>query len=610
VTRSRGRTFVEPLALFGTALVGSGAMWGRLWVTAPSSRGICGCGDPALFQWFLAWPAHAIATGHSLVFSRDLFAPHGVNLLANTSVLALGVPLAPVTWLWGPVAAENVALVLAVPFAVWTMDLFLRRVTDSPLVRVVLSIVYGFSPYVLASLVVGHLMTAWIGVLPLLGLGVVDSLATDPRRAHRGQILLCVALVAQFFLGTELLVLAVIAAILTLAALAVTWACTKAVQRPTRTSVARLAWPLGIATVLLAAPTLYALVGPRSLSGKIWGPSFTPSSNGTSLLALVRPANSQRSVLAISGYAGRAPVELQYLGWGLLGVTVLVVVWQWRDTVVRTAAVVAAACAGLALSPASESWAPWQWFGTAPLLENVLQRRIVVFSLLGCLLVVARGADVAVRRGAIGAVATAVGLGLVVVSFAVPEAGTLPFRTEAISTPTWWTAPAGGVVLSYPFPGNVIESPLSWQAHSRFAVALVGGSGPQSQPSRSGADEQATSFLDDLSYPLVHRVTASASVAAVIREMVRRDHVTDVVVPITVRGGTLTTGGTPASDAAVFLAEVLGTAPSVVHGAWVFDVTGALGAPRLVPTAAAAACAAAASITPTSLGACLGLGVR
>ena len=34
--------------------------------------------------------------------------PGGVDLLANTSVLALAVPLAPVTWLWGPVASMEI----------------------------------------------------------------------------------------------------------------------------------------------------------------------------------------------------------------------------------------------------------------------------------------------------------------------------------------------------------------------------------------------------------------------------------------------------------------------------------------------------------------------
>jgi hypothetical protein len=610
VTGSRRRTFVEPLGLFVVSLVGSGAMWGRLWVTAPTSRGVCGCGDPALFQWFLAWPAHAIATGHSLVFSRDLFAPHGINLLANTSVLTLGLPLAPITWLGGPVLTENVALLLAAPFAVWTMDLLLRRVTRSVPARIVLSLAFGFSPYVLVSLVVGHLMTAWIGLLPLLCLGVLDSLSADARRARRGQVLLCISLVAQFFLGTELLVLAVIAAILTLVVLAVTWACSSSVRRPTRASVAHLAWPLGIAAVLLGYPTFYALDGPRSLTGKIWGASFTPAANGTSLLDLVRPASSPHAILALSGYSGTSPVNLQYLGWGLVGVAALVVVWRFRDPIVRTAALVAAACAVLALSPTSVSWAPWQWLGTAPVLENVMQRRIVIFSLLGCLVIVARGAEAAAHHGRAGLIAIVVALGLVVVSLAVPEAGALPFQTVPISTPAWWrSSPSGGVVLSYPFPGNVIESPLAWQARSRFAVELVGGSGPQAQPSRAGGDATATAILDHLSFPFGGAAQLSPATATVLRAMVRRDHVTEVVVPIAVRGGILTAGWTQPWYAAVFFAEVLGTAPVVVHDAWVFDVTGPLDAPRLLAGSVARRCAAEAQERPLQLGTCLGLKV-
>jgi dolichyl-phosphate beta-glucosyltransferase len=608
VTTTRRRQLVESFALTGAALVGSAALWGRLWVTSPTTKGVCGCGDPSLFEWFLAWPEHAIATGHSLVFSRDLFAPHGVNLLSNTSVLALGVPLAPFTWLWGPVLTENLALVLAVPFAVWTMDLLLRRVTASIAARVVLSLAFGFSPYVLVSLVVGHLMTAWIGVLPLLCLGVIDSLADDPRRARRGQVLLFFSIVAQFFLGTELLVLAVLAAALTLVVLGATWACSRRAPRPSGASFAQLGWPLGLAGVVLAVPAAYALDGPSSLTGRIWGPGFTPAANGTSLAALVDPAPSQHSLLAISGYAGASPENLQYLGWGLVAVSVLVVAWRWRDPVVRTAALVAAACAVLALSPTSVHWAPWRWLANVPILENILQRRIVVFALLGCLLIVARGADAALRLGTAGRVATLVALGVLVVSLAVPESGAIPFRTVAISTPSWWRAtPRNAVVLSYPFPGRTIESPLAWQASSAFATELVGGAGPGALPSRGGADERAITILDTLSFPLLSRTAATPSTASAIRALVRRDGVTEVVVPVVVHGGTLSAGGTPAAAAAVFLAEVLGQAPVVVRDAWVFDVTGGLRTARLVPPVVATRCARSARSRPSSLGRCLAL---
>jgi hypothetical protein len=608
VSGTARRSPLEPLALFAASLAGSAALWGRLWVTSPSTRGICGCGDPSLFEWFLAWPEHAVATGHSLVFSRDLFAPHGINLLSNTSVLSLGLPLAPVTWWKGPLLSENLALLLAVPVAVCAMDLFLHRVTTSVPARLVLSAVYGFSPYVIVSLAVGHLMTAWVGILPLIALGIVDSVAADPRRSRRGQVLLCVAIVVQFFLGTELLLLAAIAALLALIALCATWCASSTVPKPNLRAAVRLAWPLATAAVLLVAPTLYALRGPRALTGKVWGPTFTPSRNGTSLAALVRPDSSPRAMLAISGYSGAPPLNLQYLGWGLVGVAVLVVAWRWRDPVVRIAAFVAAACALLALSPSRVRWAPWQWIAKLPVLENVLQRRILIFALIALAVVVARGVEAAARLGAKGMALAAVALAVVVVSFAVPEAGSLPLRTVAVSTPAWWrAAPSGGTVLSYPFPGDTIESPLSWQAASGFTVALVGGSGPGATPARAGRDEAATELLDDLSFPLLGHASTTPAAAALVRAMVRRDHVTAVVVPVEVHGPALTAGGTRSSAAAVFFAEILGVVPRIVHDAWVFSTTSALPAPRLVASSRALRCASTIASRPGTIGHCLGL---
>ena len=67
----------------------------------------------------MAWPAWAIAHLHSLFFSGAVNVPHGANLLSNTSGTLVGVVLAPVTWLFGPVTATNVALTLAPALSAW-----------------------------------------------------------------------------------------------------------------------------------------------------------------------------------------------------------------------------------------------------------------------------------------------------------------------------------------------------------------------------------------------------------------------------------------------------------------------------------------------------------
>ena len=599
------RTCREPVALGLVALLGSACVWGRLWVSSPTTRGVCGCGDPSLFQWFLAWPAHALTTGHSLVFSRDLFHPQGINLLSNTSVLALGVPLSPVTWLGGPVLTQNVALLLSIPFAVVAMDLLLRRATASVLARVTLSLLYGFSPYVIASLAVSHLMLAWVGVLPLIALGTVDALAEDRGRARRGQVLLAVALVAQFFLSTELLLLGAVVVVIVLVVLGVTAIVERRVPARTALAARRLSPPIGVAAILLAAPAGYALLGPRSLKGNVWGAGFNPYTGGTSFLDLVRPHVVAAQLTAYSGYTGGALVQLQLLGWALLAVTLVLGVWRWRDAVSRVAAITAFTCVILSLSPFYVSWAPWKWIGKLPVLQNVAQFRITIFAMLAAVIVIARGVGRLERWGRWGVAGGGAVLALVIVPVAIPVAQSLPLRTVHVAVPAWWRAAKGpGVVLAYPYPGPLLQGPLSWQADAGYAVSMLGGSGPQGTVARAGPDAAATAVLDDLSTEIAGRPTATAQNASLVRSMVVRDGVTEVVVPVTLHGGFLATGQPPA-PAAVFFTEVLGVAPSIAHDAWVFAVTGALPAPRLVSTTRATACARLGAASPTALAPCV-----
>ena len=80
------------------------------WAEGGTTHTLCGCGDPALFLWFFQWPATALAHGQNPFFSTALFHPEGINLLAQTSVTGMSLPLVPVTWIWGPVASLNVAV--------------------------------------------------------------------------------------------------------------------------------------------------------------------------------------------------------------------------------------------------------------------------------------------------------------------------------------------------------------------------------------------------------------------------------------------------------------------------------------------------------------------
>ena len=96
------------LAAVGVVYLALGfVLWVHAWAQGATTHTLCGCGDPALFLWFFQWPATALAHGQNPFFSTALFHPGGINLLAQTSVTGLSLPLVPVTWIWGPVAVAQ-----------------------------------------------------------------------------------------------------------------------------------------------------------------------------------------------------------------------------------------------------------------------------------------------------------------------------------------------------------------------------------------------------------------------------------------------------------------------------------------------------------------------
>ena len=166
-TTARRARLIWPLA--GAAyLLLSVLMWWNVWSTHPTSTSICGCSDNSLYTWFLDWPAHAIAHGMDPLYSSAMGYPHGVNLLANTSELAIGVPLAPITWIFGPIATLNVALTLGPALSALAMFALLQRWVSWSPASFIGGLAYGFSPFVLSNLEVSHLDFTMAFVPPLV----------------------------------------------------------------------------------------------------------------------------------------------------------------------------------------------------------------------------------------------------------------------------------------------------------------------------------------------------------------------------------------------------------------------------------------------------------
>src|ERR1035437_6237268 len=527
--RRQPRRGMRSAALFGLVFAGYLAvavvLWWHAWSTHPTTVTTCGCGDTSLFLWFLEWPAYALAHGHNPFYSTALFHPGGINLLANTSVLAIGIPLAPVTWLFGPVATLNVASTLGPALSALSMFWLLRRWVAWTPAAFIGGIVFGFSPFVFVNLAGAHLMTGILVLLPLMVACLDELLVRQRRRPLLTGAFLGLLVTVQFFLSTEVLALVVLSAVAALVLLIV-----YALRHPGHLAARAphagrgLLAALAVAAVFLAYPVWFALEGPAHLSGLVW-PTIEPGHGGITLGNLWHLTRADPAVVRLlAGYQGPALPDAAELGAGMIAVLVAGVVAWRRDR--RLWFFGALGLIIIVLSLGSQRyWTPWRLLGDVPLIQNVLPGRIMsIVTLCGTAMlaiVVDRaygsgtawvlgrrtgggGRDAVARAGdrgrpAGGGAAPAVAA-VAVVPLTTVEATNVPITTRAVTLPRWFAdaaphLPPGQVMLAFPPPAGG-STTTAWQAVDRLSFALATGTGPGDVLSRAGKERAGQAVID------------------------------------------------------------------------------------------------------------------
>ena len=595
-------------AYLGLALV----VWWGVWSSHPTSTTTCGCGDSALFLWFFAWPAHALAHGLDPLYSTAMSPPAGVNLLGNTSELALGVVLAPVTWVFGPVASMNVALTLAPALSALAMFVLVRRWVAWAPAAFVAGLLYGFSPLVLVSLSDAHLMLGW-AVVPPLVVACVDELLSGRRGPVAVGIVLGLLLVVQFFVGTEVLLLLGIAGLLAgVLLLGYGLAHRDELQAVGRRVATGLATAAATAVIVLAWPAWDALAGPGHTSGRVW-PTLDLGTEGTTLHAYLWPTPASAGFTLfthrVGGYQGPT-LSGQYVGMGMVLVAVVgMLVWRGDRRLWFFGSMTLVSVA-LSLGTSRSVWLPWTLVAHRPLLQNIIPSRflVVTYLSLGAMLgIVVDRTRTSARRQVAGDRWTARwGPSLAASAVALvalgPVAGylapTVPMVTQPVRPPTWFTsvAPrlrANRVLLVFPVPDQVIESAMAWQAVTGFPYAMVGGGGPGGVIQRAGAERAGAEAIARASFSFTGQVLRPGDVGATRRALTAW-RVTGVVLPDE-PGMAAYERVTSVPYTVAFVTAVLGRSPARQAGAWVWDDVGAG-----MPTAPGP--------TPTELAGCVALG--
>ncbi|MFF5214994.1 hypothetical protein [Micromonospora sp. NPDC000442] len=480
-------------------------------------------GDQILFEWMLAHAARAVAGLENPLWSDALNAPGGVNLMANTSVLGLGVPLAPVTLLFGSQVAFAVAVVgcLAGTAAAWYV-LLRRRLVESRLAAALGGLVCGFAPGMVAQ-AGSHLHMAAQFLVPVILALVFMPHPSDPAespgawsRVWRPGLLLGLVVTYQVFLGEEVLLFVALAAGVFVLGYALADRATA--RRLAPVTAGRIAVGAVVAAVLLAYPLWFQFFGPGHYRGmpfhaygfQLDAASFTATARQTvfgdhRLPALLAP---------------NATEENSFFGPGLLVLAVVVTVWLWRRPLVRALAACGVVFALLSLGPrvrldgsSTELPGPYLLIAELPLLDHVVPARfsLVCVPVLGILL--ALSVD-RVRRQPATAGAGPDSVPVRLLWAGAVAAALLPLAPTPIRTvPTWqvpafvaegiWRAyvPAGRTVVPVPPVTNAGQSPaMLWSARTGLAFTAPGGffigpRSPDDPAARWGAPDRPTSLL-------------------------------------------------------------------------------------------------------------------
>ena len=582
-------------------------VWSGIWTSHPTSVTTCGCGDGSLFTWFLAWPQYALAHGLDPFFSTFVNHPQGVNLLANTSVTAIGIPLAPITWLFGPVATLNVALTLGPVLSALATFVLVRRWVKWAPAAFVAGLLYGFSPIVLVSLSNAWLMVGMAPVPPLVILCLDELLFRQRRNAIKVGIGLGLLIALQFFIGTEvLLIMTISVAIgLVLVLLFAAWCEREALKRRLRHAVVGLVWAVGASIVLLAYPAWFALAGPGHLSGSIWG-GFRFLQWNTNVKDFLLPAPKNAAAAAsrqlIGGYQGPF-LSNQYIGIGLAVVLFAgLIVWR-KDRKLWLFGAFGLCSLIISLGSSKTVPLPWSVFANEPILQNIWPTRFLIGAYLAMAIMLGlivdhvrestrQGSDSLARkpawrpdRASLAALGVAV---LALLPIAILLAQGLPISTRQVIPPTYFQHPPSSlgqddVLLVFPPPYSGLETAMTWQAADGMQFSMAGVGGPAGVPTRMPTDARAGAMvIANVAYPFPVALPVTSASIESVRRTLAAWRVTKVVVP---NDPQLPPYDQIASttEANALIAAATGSAPSYERSAWVWNKVGHVGATSMPP---------------------------
>ncbi|MDG4829795.1 hypothetical protein O7627_10835 [Solwaraspora sp. WMMD1047] len=420
------------LSVYGFFLVMAVWVTSQIWLDPAGRVASLYSSDPAQVQYFLAHSVRVVLHGEYPFFTEQLNYPDGVNLMANTAILGLGIPMVPVTLLFGPAVTfvVLVTLALAGTASAWYYVLS-RHLVRWPVAAMVGGWFCGFSPAMLSH-ANWHPNIISQFLLPFIVWRVL--VLTRSTRVVRDGVILALLVTYQAFINEEILLFTALACgVFLLAMVAQRPGLWASAWRPLLGGVAVCAV---VATALLAYPLYVQFAGRQAYHGL----SDAVRDYGNDLAAFFAPGSTTL------GGDRRANIELApnyseenaFFGWSLALLTVAIVVWLRRELIVRALAFTGLLFAVLSLGERvswwsrGELWGPWDWLVHAPLLDAVVPTRFGLITSVVVALLLALAVDRAwtVELGSLRTTRT-----LIVTALVVALLPVLPLPLREVSRP-------------------------------------------------------------------------------------------------------------------------------------------------------------------------------
>lgn len=455
--RRSARQRVTRADLFaGTAYLGLAVLvLSGLWRDTGGAYLIKSGQDQTMWEWFFAVAAHSVAHLENPLGTTLQNFPAGVNLMANTAMFGVGVPLTPVTLLFGPTVTFVLVLTLGLALTAFAWyRLFSRELVESRFAAALGGLFCGFAPAMISH-ANAHPNFVALGLLPVIaGLlirmssrradgpwsgesgGTVGPGSLGPEsRAVRGRdagavtagshpagfdhagtpggaarvgtrargvrprdtLLLALLVTAQIALGEEPLL--IFAMSFALFAVVYYLHAPRAGLRALRAIVPTVAVAGLITLALTAIPLWWQFFGSQSYRSIDHGPM------GNDLKAITQfPSESLGGLFAPGQPVAINETEQNaYFGWPLLMLLAVAILWLWRDRVVRAATAVILVFGVLSLGATAMIGKrstgvalPWRWAEQVPLVNSVLETRLTMAAIPAIAAILALAAQRAV----------------------------------------------------------------------------------------------------------------------------------------------------------------------------------------------------------------------